>query len=51
MLTYRPGGYKWRQLIEKMKKGEKYCIERQRILDEAKALKETIASQTIRFNS
>ena len=39
MLTSRPGGYKWFILIEKLKKQEKYRIERQRIIDEIELLK------------
>lgn len=58
MITCRPGGYRWFALIEKMKKQEKYRIERQRIVDEMEKMKQHIATikietapQSIRFNN
>lgn len=39
MPTCRPGGYKWFILMEKLKKQERYRIERQRIIDEIELLK------------
>jgi hypothetical protein len=39
MITFRPGGYKWYLILEKIKKAEKYRIERQRIVDEIEKAK------------
>jgi intein-encoded DNA endonuclease-like protein len=59
MITCRPGGYKWFLLMEKIKKQERYRIERQRIIDEIEKAKQHIATikivspspQSIRYNN
>jgi len=54
MLTFRPGGYKWFLIIEKIKKQEQERIQRQKIIEglEKNRIKNvSVFPQSIRHNN